>query len=105
MSDYFTYDKRLGIKKPVLPAEWETIDLHTQQQILTEWEHIRGHIPDRIKDVEQLINQKQAQLDDEENFSRSCELNSEIANLASIINDLWIWYRTNQNITSSKKHA
>ena len=37
-------------------------------------------------------------------FIRSCELNSEIGELASIINDLWIWDRTNEEI-SKKVHG
>ncbi|OQP01541.1 hypothetical protein B1689_04345, partial [Geobacillus sp. 44C] len=39
------------------------------------------------------------QLSDENDFERSCRLNSEIAELASIINDLWIWYRMNQTVS------
>ena len=59
--------------------------------------------PDRIADLEKMINQKQAQLSDESNFKTSCELNSDIAELASIINDLWLWYRANQTV-SEKMH-
>lgn len=60
-------------------------------------EDTRG-IPDRISELETQINRRQDQLADEENFELSCKLNSEIADLASIINDLWLWYRANQEI-------
>ncbi len=79
------------------------IAIETQHDILFQWEQVRGAIPDRIFELEDKINQKQAQLSNESDFPRSCELNSEIAELASIINDLWIWYRTNQSV-STKAH-
>ncbi len=98
--DYkFTYDGRLGIKLPFFEKDWDEYTFSTQTEILLQWEKIRGSIPDRIADLEVLINKKQAALNNEENFQKSCELNSEIAELASIINDLWIWYRTNQNVS------
>ena len=56
-----------------------------------------GLIPDRIISLEEIINTKQAQLSNETNFELSCQLNHEIADLASIINDLWLWFRTDQD--------
>jgi hypothetical protein len=101
--DHFTFDERLGIFLPDITSEWDEFDGEIQQKILFHWEQIRGGIPDRIADLEDVINMKQAQLSDESDFPRSCELNSEIAELASIINDLWIWYRANQTL-SAKMH-
>ncbi|WP_071460382.1 hypothetical protein [Bacillus massilinigeriensis] len=103
MENFFKHDKRLGIPVPDLLQEWEAYSSSTQDYILFHWERIRGSIPDRIAALEHVINQKQAQLDEEMNFKRSCELNSEIAELASVINELWLWYRTNQDI-SGKAH-
>lgn len=103
MSDYFSHNERLGISLPSFDREWDQYPEFIQQTILFQWEKIRGRIPDRIANLEELINTKQAQLSDEGNFIRSCELNSEISELASIINDLWLWYRTNQDI-SDKAH-
>ncbi|WP_257346589.1 hypothetical protein [Pseudalkalibacillus decolorationis] len=103
MTSSFVYDQRLGIKLPEFDDIWENQSKYTQEAILSEWENIRGMIPDRIKDLEIEINQKQEQLNIEENFELSCRLNSDIAELASIINDLWIWYRT-QNHVSMKVH-
>ncbi|AIE61025.1 hypothetical protein [Bacillus methanolicus] len=99
MVEYFTEDKRLGIPVPSLTKDWDEYSRETQQSILLYWEKIRGRIPDRIAELESIINKKQAELSDESDFKRSCQLNSEIADLASIINDLWLWYRTNQDIT------
>lgn len=104
MEQYFLFDSRLGIPLPALKENWDKYDLETRHAILLHWEKIRGSIPDRIAELEQFINLKQAQLSDESNFIRSCELNSEIAELASVINDLWLWYRTHQDITSDKMH-
>ncbi|MFJ8245801.1 hypothetical protein [Peribacillus asahii] len=104
MSELFVFDERLGIALPSLTQDWDEYEHDVQQQILLQWENIRGSIPDRIRDLESIINQKQDALSNENNFSRSCELNTEIAEMASIINDLWLWYRTNQHI-SSKRHT
>ncbi|MGM0903373.1 MAG: hypothetical protein ACQEXB_20035 [Bacillota bacterium] len=104
MKEYFKEDKRLGIQLPAFSTEWDTFSKETQYGILLHWETIRGSIPDRIADLEAMINQKQAALNDEADFKQSCRLNSEIAELASIINDLWLWYRTHQDITE-KAHV
>lgn len=100
MNEHFIFNSRLGIHVPNLQVDWSHYDELTQSKILFDWEKIRGSIPDRIAELEQSINEKQAQLSNETNFQRSCELNSEIAELASIINDLWLWYRANQTVTA-----
>ncbi|MFS1517618.1 hypothetical protein V1503_14435 [Bacillus sp. SCS-151] len=99
MIENFIMDKRLGISIPKLQKNWEDFTKNDQQAILLQWEKVRGKIPDRIADLEKIINNKQAALGNENDFQRSCILNSEIAELASIINDLWLWYRINQNVT------
>lgn len=104
MKEHFSFDARLGIPVPALKVGWDRHTKQTQHEILLYWEQVRGSIPDRIAELEQIINQKQAQLSNESNFLRSCELNSEIAELASIINDLWIWYRANQTVTAKAHH-
>ncbi len=104
IKEYFRMDDRLGIQLPLLNKDWHEYGVAEQEGIVAEWEIIRGHIPDRIKELEVSINSRQAQLNVEENFERSCQLNSEISELASIINDLWIWYRTNQNVIEEKIH-
>ncbi|MBD8068973.1 hypothetical protein [Bacillus sp. PS06] len=103
MKEHFQYDERLGIEIPALSKHWEEYNKDEQQGILLMWEGIRGRIPDRIADLEKVINEKQAQLGNELDFPKSCVLNSEISELASIINDLWIWYRSNQKV-SQKGH-
>jgi hypothetical protein len=104
MEEHFSHNSRLGIAIPSFDREWDEYSHRTQQMILFHWEKIRGRIPDRIAELEVDINRKQAELSDEGNFERSCRLNSEISELASIINDLWLWYRTNQDITG-KMHS
>ncbi|WP_077214240.1 hypothetical protein [Bacillus dakarensis] len=103
MEEHFSFDERLGIEIPILEFNWDDYPLETQQSILFYWEKIRGRIPDRIADIEKIINKKQLQLSDENDFKVSCQLNSDIADLASIINDLWLWYRANQHV-SGKIH-
>jgi hypothetical protein len=104
MKENFSFDPRLGISIPTLTMDWAQYSEDTQQAILLHWEKIRGSIPDRIADLEKMINQKQAQLSNENNFKTSCALNSEIADLASIINDLWLWYRADQTISDKMHH-
>ena len=103
LQEFFSYDDRLGIFLPNLKLDWEDYSHKEQQTILTEWEYIRGEIPDQIKRLEYTINHKQEQLNHESDFAKSCKLNSEIAELASIINDLWIWFRSNQHISVDMK--
>lgn len=102
-TQFFLYNNRLNIYVPNHRIQWDLLDNDAQQDILLQWENIRGNIPDRIDDLENMINLKQEQMNKEENFDISCSLNTEIAELASIINDLWLWYRTQQDV-SSKTH-
>lgn len=93
----FILDERLGIPLPYLSLEWEEYTSEERADILLEWEEIRAAIPDRILQIEAAIIEKTRQLSEEENFERSCELNSEIHELASLINDLNIWFRVQQD--------
>lgn len=97
---YFYFNDRLGISVPNLQKEWDEYSAKEQEKILSRWESSRGNIPDRIKTLEEGINHKQEKLYQEENFKKSCILNDEIAELASIINDLWLLYRMDQHIGS-----
>ncbi|WP_128894749.1 hypothetical protein [Longirhabdus pacifica] len=101
----FRYNDRLGIPIPSLKLMWEEYKSEEQEEILSQWEMIRGGIPDRIKELEAVINRKQALLQDEHDFQISCLLNQDIADVASIINDLHLWYRTHQSIEVTKAHA
>ncbi|MEQ6388690.1 hypothetical protein RZN22_05115 [Bacillaceae bacterium S4-13-58] len=96
MNSYFTFNDRLRIDLPDLPRPWESFTRREQEKILGKWEEIRGEIPDRISEIEEKIKEKQQDLYNEENFEMSCLLNSEISELASQINDLWIWFRTSE---------
>jgi hypothetical protein len=100
MSVIFNYDSRLRLSLPVIQASWTELDRDSQEMVLTRWETIRGTIPDRVKEIEQQIELVHNQLTLEEDFERSCELNLEMAELASIINDLWIWFRTTPSLTT-----
>ncbi len=101
----FIFDQRLGISIPNLQVEWESLSIIDQENIIHQWDIIREAIPDRIKALELEILKRQQQLDIEENFVKSCHLNSEISELASIINDLNLWYRIDQEVTSDKPHS
>ncbi|UJF31614.1 hypothetical protein [Paenibacillus hexagrammi] len=103
MASYFRYDERLGIEIPDLENEWESYTSEERSQILLRWEQIRGYIPDRIHKLEAVIIGKQNQLDQEDDFPTSCRLNSEIADTASTINDLHLWFRVNQDF-EAKAH-
>ncbi len=94
----FEWNERLGIRLPVMEREFEALSPTEQEDMLGQWEQIRGRIPDRIRELEQRINRKQEELGKESDFARSCALNSDIAELASRINDLQIWYRVNQEL-------
>lgn len=93
----FIQDERLGISLPMLHLDWDDYSSEERADILLEWEEIRATIPDRILQLEVIIIEKTKQMSEEENFIRSCELNSEIHELASLINDLNIWFRVQQD--------
>jgi hypothetical protein len=100
----FLYNERLGISIPTLYKNWKEFSIDTQNDILFRWEKIRGNIPERIAEREIIINSKQAQLNEEEDFEISCKLNYEIADVASSINDLWLYYRLNQSVAEDRVH-
>ena len=100
----FIYNDRLGIRLPELHHSWEDYTSDEQSHILLEWEEIRSAIPDRIIQLEEQINRKQTQLSDEDDFPTACQLVSDIHDLASIINDLNIWFRIQQDV-DTKIHA
>ncbi|MBB6633981.1 hypothetical protein [Cohnella thailandensis] len=93
----FAPDNRLGIAVPSLSLPWERMSGSERIAVLEAWESIRGTIPDRIFEFERRIRELQDALFEEEDFVRSCRLNAAIAELASRINDLNIWYRTEQD--------
>ncbi|MFK7696730.1 hypothetical protein [Paenibacillus sp. HJGM_3] len=104
MRNVFQYNDRLGIELPELDREWGQYSEAERAEMLVYWEQIRGRIPDRIMSLEQVIIRKQLQLNVEDDFPLSCALNREIAELASCITDLHIWYRVNQEF-SSRMHS
>lgn len=83
--------------------EWDCYSLNTQKDIIEKWETIRGEIPERICEIEAKIKRKQEELNDEESFEQSCRLNEEISELASVINDLWNWFRETPSIKRKAK--
>jgi hypothetical protein len=100
----FEYNERLNIELPQLYMEWSEYSIKEREAIVTQWEHIRGTIPERIKQFEQMINIKQDLLNKESHFPTCCTINWEIAELASRINDLHLWFRKNQEIDEGKSH-
>lgn len=103
--DFFQFDSRLGIYIPHIEQDWDSLSREVQEQILHHWEMIRDRIPDRVKELEKEIIRLQKQLDIEEDFATSCKLNTDISELASIINDLNLWFRTNQDLSDGKMHS
>lgn len=93
MEHHFQYDERLGVSLPRLEQEWRSFTSQEQGLIIELWQQQRAKIPERIYAMEQSIKEQQQLLQEEENFQRSCEINREIAKLASIIHDLQILFR------------
>ncbi|UFJ42976.1 hypothetical protein LOK74_10975 [Brevibacillus humidisoli] len=100
----FVHDDRLGIRLPMLYHDWDEYTAEERADMLFTWEEIRAKIPDRIMHLESIIAKKQQQLAEEEDFGHCCRLNSEIAELASIINDLNIWFRVQQDYATQHTH-
>lgn len=102
----FAHSARLGIRVPRLTDDWDSLPRSRQEAVLALWEEIRGSIPDHVKRFEEEIKIRQTMLFEEEDFAASCRLNSDIAELASRINDLHIWFRAQQDLDSEgKRHG
>ncbi|RKN85001.1 hypothetical protein [Paenibacillus ginsengarvi] len=99
MTYEFVFDERLGIELPRLHEDWAALTEAERAALLHDWEQIRGRIPDRIMQLERTIIQKQNQLNTEDDFPRSCRLNTEIAEIASCITDLHLWFRADQDVS------
>lgn len=100
----FQWDDRLGIYLPALHQPWDNYAYDEQAAILDQWELHRGKIPNRIFALEKEINNLQAELNVEVDFVRACRLNREIAELASVINDLQIWNRAGEEVATDRTH-
>lgn len=105
VEEHFKYDSRLQIEIPELNKPWGVLGLKERQMILLAWESIRGSIPDRIYELERKLEAKYKEMSEEECFSKTCSLNDHIAELASVIHDLQIWYRVNQDVYTEQKQA
>jgi hypothetical protein len=102
----FDWNERLGIAVPALTRDWRDMSRSQQTSVLAVWETIRGTIPDHVKRFEEQIKVKQDELFEEDNFAVSCRLNGDIAELASRINDLHIWFRTQQDLEeATRRHG
>lgn len=102
----FRLNDRLGIEVPALTVDWDGLSREKQMSLLSRWENIRGTIPDHVRRFEDRIRKLQTDLFEEDDFATSCRLNSDIADLASRINDLHIWFRTQQDLDDdTKRHS
>jgi hypothetical protein len=102
--EHFAYDERLGIPTPDLRRDWTSFTEMEQSEIIYYWETVRGRIPDRIFAFEAEIVALQHQLDHEEDFETVCALTWDIAERASRINDLHLYFRLNQDVAVKAHH-
>lgn len=102
---FFMFDARLGIHVPHITKDWEQYSMPDREAVVTQWEQIRGSIPEKIKEFEAIINAKQLLMNEAEDFVNCCRLNAEIAEMASRINDLHLWFRANQDVSDTKAHT
>ena len=89
----FIFDKRLGIKIPSLKKEWDDYTELEQLEIIHLWELERAKIPDKVKNMENKIENLQDLIFDID-FDDYLKIHEQIVDLSSAINDLNIWYRT-----------
>ncbi len=95
----FVFDKRLGISVPHFDKDWEDYTFEEQHKIIDLWEKERAKIPDRVKEIEQEILDKQEMMF-KMSFEDYVELHKEIVDMSSAINDLNIWFRTHGEISN-----
>lgn len=102
MTELFSEDKRLGISLSKLDKPWDKFTHQEQTKILSYWEKQRSKIPDRIKDLEKEVKVKTWGMLQENDERKMIQLNNDIVYLASIINDLNIWFRVEPAITGQE---
>lgn len=100
----FMYDERLGIHVPSLDRPFEDYGVEERLAMIESWENIRGRIPTKVMALERLIERKLSEMGNENDFEKSCQINGEIAELASQIHDLQIWYRVSQDEPTARTH-
>lgn len=94
----FKFNERMGIQIPLVYVDWEELPLSDREDIITRWESIRGQIPDRILELDRLVEALQLKVNQEENWEEVCKLFHQISTIASTINELNIWYRKQQEV-------
>lgn len=95
----FVFNKKLGIRIPHLTKEWDEYSLEEQKDIIHQWENERAKIPDRVKEIENEIEELQDLMFKIE-FDEYVKVHKEIVEMSSAINDLNIWYRTEGELTT-----
>jgi hypothetical protein len=89
----FVYNERLGIQIPVQHREWQEYSRAEQEAMIEQWEMLRARIPDRVKQLEEVIEDRQLKIAVEEDWDRVVALYEDVFAMASIINDLNNWMR------------
>lgn len=102
--EHFAFDDRLGIPVPKLLKDWDELTTDEQADIIYYWETVRGWIPDRILIFEQEIMELQRMADEEDCFDTVCRLTWDIAERASRINDLNLYFRLDQDVAVKTHH-
>lgn len=93
MKKYFVFDQRLDLFVPIKNIPWQALSYDETKAVEVYWETERGKIPTKIKELDRRMEQLQECLSREESFEKACEWNDSLSSLASIVNDLWLWYR------------
>lgn len=101
----FQYNDRLKIELPTFYVEWEELSTKEQYEVIRRWEQTRAQIPDLIKEFERMVQERELQLQIEDDNPTFIQLSKEITDYASRIIDLNLWFRTDEEVASSKIHS
>lgn len=100
----FVYDERLGIQIPVQHREWHEFSRAEQEAMIEQWEMLRSRIPDRVKQLEEVIEDRQLKIAVEDDWDRVVELYEDVFLMASVINDLNNWMRVETYTSDDGDH-
>ncbi|WP_227874256.1 hypothetical protein [Tumebacillus algifaecis] len=101
----FVFDERLGIALPQLERDWNLYSRADQERMIETWEKVKARIPDRVHELEAVINVNQLQVSQEDDWDTVCDLYAEIYRIASIINDLNIWKNVEQYLSHQEEQS
>lgn len=97
---FFHHDERLSIPLPSFPQPFEEMAPTEQESVIVTWESIRARIPDRIQELEKMIEFHLENIRETEDWEQIILWFDEISDIASRIAELNTWQRVDPGLAT-----